>query len=379
MRIFFLVVGLLGSLLLQAEPLKVATVNYYFKNNAITEGDAEFKLPFILANQAKIAQKINDYLFIDLLQTPAPANAKSGVVRHPNKDAYDALAGTTSLEYKVNVSNDKLLTITVSTEYCGAYCEEGQTSYSFDALSGRHIVLEDIFKLDSMEPLKNRLYQARMTTLKQTIKGLQQELAANRIKDKKSPEVSELEDKVTMYQTCLTEQAQLNKEPSYSDELGSFTLDAKGVTFAHGRCSNHASRALDEIDVFHNTLDYKALRPYFTDYAKVLLLNEKIAMDNTKPATTLGQVLYGTVGTSKIIMKLNSSRDVDGPMHGLYFYNKTLQPIELTGDEAADGIYWTEANTKSKQKPQIFTKQQGDALVGEWRGNDKVLPFKVAP
>lgn len=379
MRIFFLIAGLLSSWLSQAEPLKVATVNYHFKSNAITEGDAEFKLPFIVAGQPKITKKINDYLYIDLLQTPAPANATDGVTRHPNKDAYDALAGTTSLEYKVNVSNDKLLTIAVSSEYCGAYCEEGETSYSFDALSGRHILLEDIFNPDSMEPLKSRLYQARITTLKQTIKGLQQELAANRIKDKKNPEVSELEDKVTMYQTCLTEQAQLNKEPGYSDELGSFTLDAKGVSFAHGRCSNHAMRALDEIDVFHNTLDYKALRPYFTNYAKVLLLNEKIALDNAKPATTLGQVLYGTVGTSKIIIKLNSSRDADGPMHGLYFYNKTLQPIELTGDEAADGIYWTEANTKSKQKPQIFTKQQGDALVGEWRGNNKVLPFKVAP
>jgi hypothetical protein len=364
---------------LQAEVLKVETIKFLEKKTNIDFGD-DLLLPFVSANQSKIAKKINDYLYIDILQTLAPAKASDGIKRQLGNDDYDSMAGVSSMEYKVLLNNGKVFTLQISGEFCGAYCEGNETSYSFDATTGRHIVLQDIFTEAGIETLKTKLYTARVATMKQEIKRLQSQAAKLPTKIKKSADseesIEDIQESIAMYQSCLSENAESHKDEMKSGdhhELEYFIIDKKGIVFTHSRCSNHASRALDVIDEFHNRYDLQTLKPYLTAYAKNLLLNDHLKI--SQPTGITGQVFYGSIGQSKITMKIHNPEGFDRMLKAVYFYDKYRQPIDLIGT----GNTWTEINSTLKVQPTIDATWHEDTSTGQWHGSGKTLLFKIAP
>ncbi len=364
---------------LQAEVLKVETIKFLEKKTNIDFGE-DILLPFVSASQPKIAKKINDYLYIDIVQSPAPAKASDGIKRQLGKDDNDSMAGVSSMQYKVLLNNGKVFTLQISSEFCGAYCEGNETGYSFDAATGRHLVLQDIFAETGIETLKTKLYAARVATIKLEIRRLQAQAAKPSTKSKKSADseddIEDAEASIAMYQSCLSENALSHKDEMKSGdhhELGYFTIDKKGIVFTHSRCSNHASRALDAIDEFHNHYSFQKLKPYLSAYAKNLLLNDHLK--SYQPTGITGQVFYGSIGQSKITMKIHNPEGYDRMLKAVYFYDKYRHPIELMGT----GNTWTEVNSTLKVQPTIDATWHGDTSTGEWRGSGKTLPFKIAP
>lgn len=375
-RIYLLLVGLLFLPLAYAAsavPLKIESVEFKAKKANIDFGEPII-LPFASANQSKAAKKINDYLYIDIVGAPAPSKAMDGIIRSLTEEDNDPIAGVTSMQYKVLVNNGKLLSLKTEAEFCGAYCEEHSQSYSFDASTGRYILLQDIFTGAGLEKLKQKVYAARVATMKKEIKRLQKELAKPALKNKKRDEYAlDVESSIFLYESCLLTDAQSHKDEMQSGdhhELDFFTIQPTHIVFTHSRCSNHASRGLDNIDQFKNKYSIQSLKPYLTPYAKYLLLNERVA----KPVGSMGQVLYGTLGKVNITMKIHRHDGFDRMFRAVYFDDVKRRPIELSGD----GGNWTESNSTAKKQPEIAAKWKNDVLIGEWQG-DKILPFKVAP
>ena len=356
-----------------ASPLKIDNIEFKAKKTNIDFGQSII-LPFISANQSKAAKKINDYLYIDIVGTPAPNKAKDGIVRNLTEEDNDPIAGVTSMQYKTLVNNGKLFSLITEAEFCGAYCEEYSQSYSFDAITGRYILLQDIFTEAGLETLKEKVYAARVAIMKKEIKRLKAQAAKPASKNKKQDEYAvDYEDAIFLYESCL-----LTDEQSHQDEMQSgdhheldfFTIQSNHIVFTHSRCSNHASRALDEIGQFNNKYSIQLLKPYLTPYAKYLLLNGRVA----KPAGSMGQVLYGTLGDANITMKIHRHEGYDRMFRAVYFDDVKRRPIELSGD----GDNWTESNSAAKKQPQIAANWKNDVLTGQWH-SDKVLPFSVAP
>lgn len=375
-RIYLLLVGLLFLPLAYAAsagPLKIESVEFKAKKANIDFGEPII-LPFVSSKQPKAAKKINDYLYIDIAGTPAPSKAKDGIVRHLTKDDNDPIAGVTSMQYKVLVNNGKLLSLRTDAEFCGAYCEEYSQSYTFDATTGRYILLQDIFTDAGLVTLKEKVVAARVATMKKEIKRLQKQLAMPASKNIKQDEYAvDIESSIALYESCLlTDAKSHNDEVQSGDhhELDFFTIQSTHIVFTHSRCSNHASRALDEIDQFKNKYSIQSLKPYLTPYAKYLLLNERVA----KPVGSMGQVLYGALGKNNITMKIHRHEGYDTMFRAVYFDDIKRRPIELSGD----GGNWTESNSTSKKPPEIVAGWKNDVLAGQWHG-DKVLPFSVAP
>ena len=356
-----------------AVPLKIESIEFKDKKTNMDFGEPII-LPFVSANQSKAAKKINDYLYIDIVGTPSPSKAKDGIVRHLTEGDNDPIAGVTAMQYKVLVNNGKLLSLKTEAEFCGAYCEEYSQSFSFDATTGRYILLQDIFTDKGLTILKEKVYAARVATMKKEIKRLQKEAAKPPSKNKKQDEyAADVESSIFLYESCLLTDAQSHQDEMQSGdhhELDFFTIQANHIVFTHSRCSNHASRALDEIDQFKNKYSIQSLKPYLTPYAKYLLLNERAA----KPVGSMGQVLYGTLGKANITMKIHRHEGFDRMFRAVYFDDVKHRPIELSGD----GGNWTESNSVSKKQPEIVANWKNDVLAGEWQG-DKKLPFKVAP
>lgn len=354
-------------------PLKIESIEFKAKKTNIDFGEPVI-LPFVSSPLPKVAKKINDYLYIDIAGTPAPSKAKDGIIRNLTEDDNDPITGVTSMQYKVLVNNGKLLSLITEAEFCGAYCEEYSQSYSFDAATGRYILLQDIFTDAGLAILKEKVYAARVATMKKEIKRLKAEVAKPASKNKKQDEyAADDESSIFLYESCLLTDAQSHQDEMQSGdhhELDFFTIQSNHIVFTHSRCSNHASRALDEIDQFKNQYSIQSLKPYLTPYAKYLLLNERAA----KPVGSMGQVLYGTLGKANITVKIHRHEGYDRMFRAVYFDDAKRRPIEISGD----GTNWTESNSTSKKQPQIVANWKNDVLAGEWQG-DKILPFKVAP
>ena len=376
MKRLVLAIALLCAANLRAEPLKVASIQFIEKRSSVQYTD-KVLLPFVSNNQPKVAKKINDYLYIDIARTIAPAKVSDGIKRHLSKDDDDPMAGVSSLDYKVLLNNGKLFTVQTEGESCEAYCEEFDNSYSFDVTTGRHITLQDLFTEDGLQSLRNKVYAARVATMQQAMKRLQKEAAKPKKKNQQKDEFeADLDETILLYETCITENAATHKdEVSSGDthELAYFSIDAKGLTFTHERCSNHAMRGLDSIDEFHNHYTFQSLKPNLTTYAKHLLLNDTAKFD--KPNDITGQVYYGSIGQAPITLLINNPVGYDTMLRAVYFYDKYRQPIELSGT----GNNWTETNSTVKPQPSIKTTWQDDVSIGQWLGNGKTLPFKIAP
>jgi hypothetical protein len=364
---------------LQAEVLKVEKIKFLEKKTNIDFGEP-INLPFVTSNLPEIAKKINDYLYIDLVGIPAPNKAADGIVRKLSDVDNDPIAGVSAMQYKVLVNNGKLFSLKTDAEFCGEYCEDYSQSYSFDAATGRYIMLQDIFSEAGIEALKTKLYKARVTTIKLEIKRLQAQLAKPVNKSKKPSDADEnaedAEASIAMYQSCLIENAQIHKDEMKSGddhELAYFTLNKNHIIFTRSRCSNHASRALDAIDEFHNGYKFQTLKPYFTAYAKNLLLHNHLK--NSQATGITGQVFYGNIGESKITLKIHKPEGYDRMLKAVYFYDKYRKPIELSGT----GDNWTEINSTDKPQPEITSTWTNGIATGQWRGKDKVLPFKISP
>ena len=363
----------------QLKPLKVESIKFLEKTgNSDSVGDVV--LPFVSSTQPKIAKKINDYLFITIASTLAPSKAGDGIKRNFSKDDDDPMAGVSTLNYKVLLNNGKLFTVQTEGEFCGAYCEDFDKNYSFDAATGRHITLQDLLTQSGIEILKQKVYAARVATMQQTIKRSQKQSLKKTIKQKGTNDHDEFEpdaeDQILLYQTCLTENAETHKDELKSGdlhELDYFSIDAKKVTFTHERCSNHAERALDQIDQFKNSYTFQSLKAFLTPYAQYLLLGEKEPFNVLTGISE--QVFYGSIGPSKITFLVKPAQGYDRMLRAVYFYDKYRRPIELSGTSNN----WTEINSREKPQPTIKGIWQGGALTGKWQGNGKTLPFKIAP
>ncbi|PPD55949.1 MAG: hypothetical protein CTY10_06590 [Methylotenera sp.] len=362
MRLQILLALSLFSLTLQAETVKIETIQFTEKAKE-WDFEPEISVPYVVANQHKVAKKINDYLYINLLGTLAPNKLSDGIHRKITDDDDDPIAGVTSMQSSVLLNNKKVLSLQLDSEFCGAYCEEYAQNYSFDLHTGRHLTLADLFTQEGLKHLHENFYQAHVLRIRQEIKRL----------EKKAPDTTDKNDAIIMYQSCLVDNARWHKERVASRnfrEIEHFSIDAKGIIFTHGRCSNHAMRALDSIDKFRKSYTFQSLKPFLTSYAKYLLLDGDAQFE--QPSEITGQVYYGSIGKAPITFLIDH-KSHDKVIRALYFYDQYRQPIALSGMLNE----WIEKKNQLNEA-KIIVQWRSGVAVGEWRGN-KVLPFKIAP
>ncbi len=91
------------------------------------------------------------------------------------------------------------------------------------------------------------------------------------------------------------------------------------------------------------------------------------------------QVWEGTLGTSPIVLKLDSAA---AEPSGEYFYRKHRHGIELSGTDVADGSIaleeWTRGPDAGSGRPRWqLASAKAETLTGEWIRNGKRLPIRL--
>ena len=180
------------------------------------------------------------------------------------------------------------------------------------------------------------------------------------------------EAQVAMYRECL-------RWLSPGDlSSNSFYVASDGLHFVHGRCSNHAMRAIDDLMDFDTRVPLAEARPHLSPYGRAVLFSEGAA---AAPAHTDEWLLLGQIGGAPVTLRLQASQgDRAGTWNGVYFYDKHGGPITLEGHQ--DGPRWDlrEQDADGKETARLSLVAQPGQWSGEWQSpGKKSLPVTLTP
>ena len=259
-------------------------------------------MPYLTSGRPGVAARIKDELYMALIGIPAP-KAPGATVELTIKADDSQLTGTSSLEFEEGRNDGHIFSVAVNSEGCGAYCENYTSHFHFDAANGRAFAPADILTpagqasvVKSMDREAVRQYQDMLKTLRADL--------ARQLKTKKPDQPDDSDDtkaRIELNEQCLHDALEHQRNPSrnFAEEFGYLAMaipDDEGVRFTHERCSNHASRALDDVGDLSMTMSNQQLRGLLTGYGKFLFFGGE------RPGqllTPYGIFLHGKIGQAR--------------------------------------------------------------------------------
>lgn len=340
-----------------ATGLTTKSVEYRYPDSS----EIQYRLPwFTSADNPDAAKRINDYLFSSLINHLPGKNPQATL----NQLAEKGIEGTKHLDYTIEYRKGNILTINIFAEGCGAYCESTNLPMSFDISNGNKIALTDIVKTDALAPMNARIHNDIRSQIN-TFVAQQKALPV----DQQRVEDDEVIDYAVFYSTCY---ALTIDGINYTDRF--FIKDNK-LVFLNGRCSNHASQALDDLGNFTSVIPVGQIMNKLTPYGKSMLSSASHQTVSPTPALS-DKLLYGTLGkNTKIVMNVVCSTDY---IRGTYYYEKFGKPIELTGKCSPDNNQHYQLTTAAEATvKETFTLDLKDGRYqGVWESNGKTLPVR---
>lgn len=296
----------------------------------------------------RIASKINTFLQVNELEYIP------GSIGNPFKLVSSATNSYSNYVYfydweKLETPKN-ILTIGMHGEASGAYPEEFADWKNFDLRTGNFINAEDLFQSGSVKMVEG-IIQKRVK------KRISDFLA--KLKAEKNPS-EEAEDQIALYEDCFTE---------HTVESVKYFFGKDKLTFVAGRCSNHAMRALDELDSHEIEFSYKELEKYWSAYAKNL-----VSGSEKTDITSINNKLYkGKIdGKYSITVLINQVYD-DGSFSAKYWYDKNKKLIEWNGKIKGNHIsiiendYYSEETNQWIFKAMVEADLQGRKITGTWQ------------
>lgn len=360
MRIIVFIALCISSLSYAGEVFTVKTMSFVGKNGAgIDIAAAEVTTPFIESTNGVVASKINNLLFIELYRALAPVR----YAKQFNENDEVELGGLSSQAFAVVLNNGRVFSLAFSGEGCGAYCEDFTKHFAFDASTGDRLVASDLFTAYASKALTKKMLGYKQMLYNKQIASLEAELKQLGTGKQKADDIEVMEGKIALNRDCISNLAGQNAHVNPFTRYD-YNFHPTGVEIIAERCSNHASRAYDDVGDVTLTIPYPELRPYLSDYGKYLFLNEASAVTDT---SLYGKILTGRIGEKSTITMLLHQHD-DGSVNGVYFYNKYRKPIKLSGSESTNELVLEEfSNEGSTGKMRL--KKRGEKLTGSWIGN----------
>lgn len=362
-----LVAGSSVSAYAQPAPLKVEKLAY--KGN----------MPFVESTgtpASAAAARINQAMYLDVLQKAAPATRREGLRSAPSGREPGGPDPVSELSYQVHRLDARLLSLSVGFQGCGAYCENQTAPFTFDVRNGREVTATLLFTPAGFTAIRSQVDRLQQTRVRNHLAKLKSADKARSGKAGTAPaEDEDAEARIELFESCLKSLQDPERHRfSYADEEAFYVMPEQ-IVFSRGRCSNHAARALDELGDFNAPLGVSVLLPHLTAYGKYLLQG---GAEVAPPATPLRSVLKGKVGTAPITLRLRSP-GYEQSVSGYYFYDRFRTPIPLFG-KLKDGVMeLAEEVPEGKEAPVLTLRIQGDGVKGEWAGGGKRLPVVAAP
>ncbi|SMC25727.1 hypothetical protein SAMN02745857_02255 [Andreprevotia lacus DSM 23236] len=361
---------LLGLLLLSglaaAAPITVQTLTYPPDGQDALRSET-LKVPYVQGNNA--AARINTALYLSQFNAPPPHQPHT----LGKADKLDAV-GTASLNFNVVRNDERVFAIHLEGEGCGAYCENFDQYLNFDARDGRLLLPDTLFTPAGKHALNEQMRLERRKRYRAELAQLQREYKQARQQHANKDTLDDLDARIALNQDCLAGTEPANEVNGQAESFYlAYLVQANSLRLDGGRCSNHASRALDDVYDVVIDLPLSTVRPWMSDYGRKLLLGDSKSASTPSLA---GRVWQGKIGAAAVTLWVRDEKA--NHLDALYFYDKYRTPIALSGSHDGNTVQLDENDAQGKPSAQFLLRLDGDSLLGEWAGK-QTLPVKLAP
>lgn len=241
---------------------QIATIKKIEQTNPITKD--KYVFPKIsIQGFSNCARKINNSLRSEILY--ADSNIRDNQI-------FDKVWGTakqsptlSDLSYEVLGNNSSILSIKISAEGCGAYCESWDRYFVFNLKTGNQLHLDSMINAQGLLKLSKDFNSFKQVKLNDKIKEIRDTLKTDVVvKDKGS--LDYYTEMLGLYTDCL------DKKITYEYIVDlEFSFATSYLVMYSDRCSGHYNRNLDELWTFEYKIHLKNWVSYLTKYAKALV------------------------------------------------------------------------------------------------------------
>jgi hypothetical protein len=332
-----------------------------------TSHKSSFTLPYFQSGDDRASARINNYMHVAVLDIAPPISYRTETLRVPVTNWISSSAR--DLKFRTFANNGgRIINVALSSDTCASRGGVEESVYSFDAMSGRLLVENELLTEAGRQRLSKSVFNSRRATIQGEIVRLNKRLAS----EKKQAGKDMLLKSLALYKRCLSDRfSKKNLRAVNADSLGMMVIGDKQVTFSVSECSTQADAASEEIGGLNNKISSTELRPSLTKYGLYILLGEG---DGTiKTINSYAQFFSGRLNDADVTLYLGGENpwSTEPMTKAVYFDKKRPVLIPLSVENHGDSFLLTEAESKATIKPVFELRSQAGGLVGKWEGAGK--------
>lgn len=237
-----------------------AVIKEIRKTNPITKELYVFP-KIILPNSTVNSQKINTILRYDILYLEKEVKDKK--IFNEVWMTKKQMTQVANISYEVKQNDQNLLSLSISAEGCGAYCEGFTRDYTFNAKTGNLLSIDSIFTKEGLQLLVDSLNLNKTQLINEKLSEANDSLKVISIQN--NVETNEYYTYMAeLYTTCLESKIEI-------EYISGFIIQNGKLTVSTSRCSAHFNQSVDEIGEFEYSLFLKDWKKYLTKSAQFLL------------------------------------------------------------------------------------------------------------
>ncbi|AZB18386.1 hypothetical protein EG352_11640 [Chryseobacterium indologenes] len=315
----------------------------------------DFVFPVIsYPDHPDVEKKINTFLQVNELEYVPGSPVSPSKLVSTGTTSYSNYIYFNSWEKIESPKN--ILTIGMDGEATGAYPENFAVWKNFDLRTGNFINAEDLFQPNSVKIVEGIIQKG----VKKRISDFLVKLRAE-----KDP-TEEVKDQIAIYEDCFT---------GHTLEYIRYFFGKDKLTFVAGRCSNHASRALDELESHEIVIPYKDLDKHWSPYAKNLISgSEQVNTTSFRNKLYKGKI-DGKYPVTVFISRFYPAEDKSGvsTFQAGYWYDKSKKLIKWDGQLKGQHIsivendHYDDATSQWIRRALVEAEMDGNKITGTWQ------------
>ena len=341
-------------------------------------GDAE--MPWVGGGRPGVATRINDALFLQLIETLAPR--APGDTYTPLPPPHEGLGYFfCEMHFGVDRNDGRVLSIRMALDYRGSgHCTNDSRVFHFDATTGRQLDVADLVTPEGRTVLDQRHRQDGVVAYRRALATLppdpeDEDADADPDAPPAPPPAPRLpvdpgfpgdDEQRQFFKSCLARWEATEPNPTLEIELPA----AGGLSLPSRGCAGNRHEMMMDDPPGPLVIPDAELEPLLTPYGRRLLLGKGTA---PAPSDRFGETLHGHVGTAAVTLHLSSPRGERREVDAVYAYDRIGSAITLSGSAHGDALDLAEDGDKG-----LTLRQVGGALVGTWHGGKgKTLPVRL--
>ena len=168
----------------------------------------------------------------------------------------------TELTYEIIRNDQSILSLKISAEGCGAYCESWDRYFTFNLKTGNQLLLDSLINNKGLIKLSADFNFFRQTKINDKIKEIKDTLETNAVQNNKD-DLNYYTEMLNLYKDCIESKITLEDLTDIK-----FSVNSVNLRLYSDRCSAHYNRNLDELWDFEYIIELTDWTENLTKYGR---------------------------------------------------------------------------------------------------------------